>query len=297
VNAAAGCVLTWHPAAGLRPDQSGPAVLVAADSWLAENGKARGLDLHRARFTAACVEAGGLQPSEVDRFWRAVLIRLPRTGEWFPRAELVAEPAGTRLRLRIRPAPARTAEAVVWAGAGGDPRAVPRRKGPDLDRLAAICRRAAVAGANEALLTTPSGLVLEGANSALLWWEGDRLCVPDPSLRLLPSVTAALIRREAGERGIEVHHSRRRLAELAGREVWLANALHGIRPVAGWVGSTVPTGVPARAAQWRHWWDTCAEVLPGHAAADVNSDHRTDLVTANPADEWPMIRLNAGAGN
>jgi branched-subunit amino acid aminotransferase/4-amino-4-deoxychorismate lyase len=259
------CLLTWHPAAGLRPDQSGAGVLLAADSWLLENGKVRGLELHRARFTAACAEAGGLAESEMDSYWQAVLDRLPRTGEWFPRVELVAEKAGTRLRLRIRPAPARTTETVVWVPAGGDPRSVPRRKGPDLERLAGICKQAAKAGANEALLTTPSGLVLEGANSALLWWEGERLCVPDPNLRLLPSVTATLIRREAGERGIDVHHSRRRLPELAGHEVWLANALHGIRPVAGWVGSKVGTGLPRRAPHWRQWWDSCAEALPGHA--------------------------------
>jgi branched-subunit amino acid aminotransferase/4-amino-4-deoxychorismate lyase len=261
--------LTWQPDFGLRPTGSDTARLLVADSWLLEDGKVRGLELHQYRFRGSCVEASGIETSEVDKFWHALRYRLPRAGSWFPRAELVTDAAGPRLRLRLRPAPARTDEAVVWVHTERDPRTTPRRKGPDLDRLSGLRHRATAAGANEALLTTDSGFVLEAATSSLLWWEGDQLCLPDPSWRILPSVTVELIRRAAESSGTTVHRCRRKLTELAGREVWLANALHGIRPVVGWVGSTVRAGVPIRAAEWRQWWQACAEALPESRVAET----------------------------
>ncbi|WP_211225460.1 aminotransferase class IV [Amycolatopsis nigrescens] len=252
----------WRQGHGLRPADAGPARLLVADSWLLEHGRMRGLEPHRRRFAAGCADAGGPEPSEVDDFWQAAVARLPRAGTWFPRVELVAAPGGAQLRLRVRPAPARTEQVVVWVHGEGDPRAVPRRKGPDLDRLGELRHRAVEAGANEALLTTGSGYVLEAATSSVLWWEGDQLCLPDPSWRVLPSVTVALIRQAAAERGITVRSSRRRLSELAGREVWLANALHGIRPVTAWAGSDVPAGPAVRAPSWRRWWQEAAVALP-----------------------------------
>ena len=121
------------------------------------------------------------------------------------------------------------------------------------------------------MLTTPSGYVLEGATSSLLWWEGDRLCVPDPHLRVLPSVTATLVRWTAEEHGIEVRRRRRRVHELAGREVWVVNALHGIRPVmavqaygagrVGWIGTDVAVGQADRAPAWHAWWRGSAKPL------------------------------------
>ncbi|MDT0457323.1 hypothetical protein RM550_16510 [Streptomyces sp. DSM 41527] len=56
-------------------------------------------------------------------------------------------------------------------------------KGPDLDALGALRGRAVERGAQEALLTTESGVVLEGGCASVLWWDGDRLCVPSPELR------------------------------------------------------------------------------------------------------------------
>lgn len=250
----------WQPDTGLRRDRPDRATLLAADSWLVQEGTCRGLDLHRARFTGACADAGSYQ-SEVDGFWPDMLDLLPRTGNWFPRVELVRVPDGHRLRLRIRGAPPRAREITVWAGRG-DPRAVPRRKGPDLELLNTLSHEAAEAGAGEALLTTPSGLVLEGSRSCLLWWEGTTLCVPDARLRVLPSITGALIRHAAAEQGITVASRRRRLPDLAGREVWLANALHGIRAVTAWIGSPITPGEAVRAPSWQRWWDAAAVPLP-----------------------------------
>ncbi|GGM59779.1 hypothetical protein GCM10012275_33600 [Longimycelium tulufanense] len=254
-------LLAWHPRTGLAPDTDPePPRLLAADSWLVCDGTARGLGRHRDRFLAGCAAAGA-DVDEVAEFWPATLAQLPRHGAWFPRVELVA--GSPYPRLRLRPAPRRTDRARVWATAPPDPRHAPRRKGPDLEALAALRAAAAELDAQEALLTCPDGLVLEAANASLLWWEGDVLCVPDPELPVLPGVTTTLLQEEAVRRGIDVRPRRCRLAELAGREVWVANALHGIRPVVEWVGAAVPVGTPARAAGWRRWWESCAEPLPG----------------------------------
>jgi hypothetical protein len=42
-----------------------------------------------------------------------------------------------------------------------------------------------------------------------------------------------------------------RPADLAGAEVWLLSALHGIRPVTAWLGAGVELAVPRRADAWQ----------------------------------------------
>jgi branched-subunit amino acid aminotransferase/4-amino-4-deoxychorismate lyase len=145
---------------------------------------------------------------------------------------------------------------------------VPRRKGPDLDTLARVRDRAAGEGAQEAVLVAPTGTVLEAATASVLWWEGDTLCLPPPGLPVLPGVTVALIQERARREGVRVAHRERTVAELDDREVWLVNALHGIRPVTGWTGGPAdPTGsmraaAAVRAPEWRKWLDEMMEPLP-----------------------------------
>ena len=255
-------LLTWTPGQGLVPAQDpvadGP--LLAADSWLLREGRVRGYGRHRERFLRACGESGGPGPRRLVEFWQDVTAALPRTGEWFPRVELAA--GSPELRLRLRHAPPLGTEVRLLSAGQLDPRTLPRRKGPDLDALARIRTRASEAGAQEAVLVTPGGVVLEAATAGVLWWEDDTLCLPPPRLPLLPGVTAGLVQERAVRSGIRVAHRERTLAELEGREVWLVNALHGIRPVTGWTGSAVTAGPAVRAAEWRPWLDGLMEPLP-----------------------------------
>ena len=184
---------------------------------------------------------------------------LPRTGEWFPRVELAPAP---ELRLLLRHAPPLGSGVRVWAAGQSDPRAVPRRKGPDLDALAGVRERAAGQGAEEAVLIAPSGTVLEAATASVLWWEDDTLCLPPPRLPVLPGVTVALVQERARRDGIRVAHRERTVAELDGREVWLVNALHGIRPVTGWTDGPMRAAPAERAPEWRTWLDDVMEPLP-----------------------------------
>lgn len=247
--------------------------LLAADSWLVADGAVRALERHRNRFTTTCAEAAGAPRGLLDLFWTAVTGLLPREpGAWFPRVELrpadpdapadTVHPGGHRLMYRLRPAPPLGTTARLWGWTVFDPRRTPRHKGPDLDTLAAVRRKAAGAGADEALLVTADGVVLEAVNSSLLWWEGDALCHPAPDLPTLPGVTTALLTDRARRAGIEVRPCRRRLSALAGREVWVVNALHGLRPVAAWTDSSLKAGYAERAPSWRAWLHGLSTPLP-----------------------------------
>jgi Amino-transferase class IV len=258
------------PAAG-RPADAGPVPVAAADSWLVAHGRVRALDRHQLRFARACaaaVSAGPGRfpgPGDLAGFWSAVVAGLPRTGCWFPRVEL-AGPGTPELRLLLRPAPPLGTTARLWLGDTADRRRVPRRKGPDLHRLTTLRDRAVAAGADDALLTTPGGIVLEGATTSLLWWEDGRLCFPSPTLRTLPGVTSGLLADRACELGIPVARRRVTVAGLAGREVWAVNALHGLRPVTGWAGSAAgpgaEPGAARRAPAWQRWLQQAADPLP-----------------------------------
>ncbi|MGW1774645.1 aminotransferase class IV [Streptomyces sp. NPDC002104] len=255
------------------PATETPGTLLAADSWLVADGRVRALARHRRRFTATCAAAAGVPDALLDAFWTAMAALLPRgDGHWFPRVELETAsadappdtvlPGGHRLLYRLRTAPALSTTARVWGLAVRDPRRTPRHKGPDLGALAEVRSRAAAARADEALLVTADGVVLEAANSSLLWWEDDVLCHPPAELPVLPGVTAALLLERAARTGVTVRPARRRLSALAGREVWVANALHGLRPVTAWTGGSLPAGTPLRAAAWQSWLDGLRTPLP-----------------------------------
>ncbi|MER5429608.1 aminotransferase class IV [Streptomyces sp. NPDC002588] len=255
-------LLAWTPSRGLSPgaDRVADGPLLVADSWLVSEGRVRGYGRHRERFLRACAESDGPGPRRLVEFWHDMTAVLPRRGEWFPRVELAA--GSLELRLRLRHAPPLGSEVRLWAAGQPDPRALPRRKGPDLDTLARVRGRAVGEGAQEAILVDPAGKVLESPTASVLWWEDDCLCLPPAGSPVLPGITAGLIQERAVRSGIPVAHRERTVAELAGREVWLVNALHGIRPVTGWTGDAMNAGPAVRAAEWRHWLEDLSEPLP-----------------------------------
>jgi branched-subunit amino acid aminotransferase/4-amino-4-deoxychorismate lyase len=221
--------------------------LLAADSWLVVDGCARAVERHWARFFASCSEHG-VEPEALAAFRDRVERALPAGGRWFPRVELRED---GELALRMRPAPPREPTVVAWIADVPDPRHAPRRKGPDLERLAALRERAAAHGAGEAMLVDADGRLLEGAFTSLLWWEEETLwAVPDEA-PILPGVTRALLIDLARESDTAVAHRRPAPQELAGRETWLVSALHGIRAVTSWADGGPAAGAAPRAATWQ----------------------------------------------
>ncbi|WP_330275527.1 aminotransferase class IV [Lentzea sp. NBC_00516] len=225
------------------------APLLVADSLLVLDGSVRSLDRHVGRFTRSCLELGVVTAEELDRFWRETISALPHTGAWFPRVELAGDPPS--LRLRLRPAPARGEHVRVWVPDAPDRRRSPACKGPDLHALTSLRAEAESHGAQEALLRTADGIVVEAATSSVLWWEDDVLCSPPEEIPALPGTTAGLVRDLAAARGIRTARRARRVDDLTGREVWLLNALHGIRLVTRWIGCDTTPGSGRHFTPWR----------------------------------------------
>lgn len=209
-----GAELVVCPEPGTSPD--------VVDSWLEHEGYVGSWYLHVERFAASLPEL------DVQGFLDVVRGYIPHEGNWFPRVEA----HGTELYLRVRPAPPLRTRTTLWIPPTPDPRLVPRTKGPDLPVLGRLREQAQSHGADDAVLWSANGLIVEGANCALVWWERGGLMIPEHPDQL-PSVTVAATGKMLGTLG-------RRpitLSELQGFPVWAGSALHGWTEVSSWVTS------------------------------------------------------------
>ncbi len=223
------------------------APVVVADSWLVADGRVRRLDLHRDRFTQSALELGA-EAAQLRQAWDQLPALLPADGRWFPRINMLGSGA---LTLTLRPAPAAQASVIAWLCPTPDRRRLPRRKGPELQMLGELRDEAATHGAGEALLADADGLLLEGAYSSLLWWEGERLCAVPDEAPVLPGITRRLLLDLAQQNAISIDYRRPSLDQLAGKETWLVSALHGIRAVSAWADGGPTAGAPSRAPDWQ----------------------------------------------
>ena len=246
---------------------------LASDSFLVEDGRVLALDLHRSRFLAAVAAVrpagarsgttqdegavfavgSGAAPSigEGAAFWDTVVAALPRTGDWFPRVDLVDELGTPSFRYLERPAPGRARSVVLRTHDGPDPRTTPRIKGPDLAVLHRVREAAAARGAGDVVIRSPGGFVVEGGYSALVWWRGESLCLPVPELERIDSVTANVVVTIATALGTDVLWEETEPHDLDGLEVWCLNSLHGIRIVTEWIDGPGVAEMPGRLAAWR----------------------------------------------
>ena len=217
-----------------------------ADSWRHVDGRVRRLDLHRERFTRSVALR---EPAlDVAAMVDAAAGVIPAVGEWVPRVRLV----GDTLYLDIRRGPCRHPSASVRVLPKGDPRSNPLVKGPDLALAAGLIATARETGADEVLLRSASGRVLEAGHAAVVWWDEDALCVPSAGLPVLPSVTRRLVEERARGLGLEVRRVSAELSDLDGCEAWLLNAYQGLRLVTAWLGEdTITPGVGRRFQSWR----------------------------------------------
>ena len=212
------------------PNNSSPLEVVAADSFVVDQGKTIGYDQHLSRFAEAITDAGFSLDAELAEFISRCEMWIPREGRWFPRFDLVTSPEGHYFRYHHRLAPAQqeTASLIV---APSDTRLVPHRKGPDLERMGDLRWWAYSRGAQEALILSPEGIVVEGAYSAIAVIDHDsnEFAITPRSFPRIPSVTERIVRILADEDGLSVAEKPHSLAQLEGKEVWVLSALHGIR--------------------------------------------------------------------
>jgi hypothetical protein len=209
--------------------------LIAADSWLVEDGRTLAIDLHWERFGEA-----------PEGFRTAVERAIPHAGAWFPRIE---RHENGRFVFRLRSAPERS-RSVVVASSPIDPRTRPTVKGPDLEAMLRIRTHAQKVGAEEAIILH-HGYVVEGAYSALVWWRGSILCYPAPDLERVDSVTARSLIGLATALGVETFAESVTPPELDGVELWALSALHGARIVTRWVDGPALAALPGRLDLWR----------------------------------------------
>jgi branched-subunit amino acid aminotransferase/4-amino-4-deoxychorismate lyase len=259
VTAAVGQRLSWSEPNGEFSPAPPAACVDVIDSWLVTDGRVVSLDAHTDRFTTACAALFAVPRERTTTFLRAAIRRVPAGGRWFPRVELTVVDGEPNFHLWLRPAPPRAATVRVRVHDGPDRRRCPSVKGPDLPWLAAVRSTAQRHGADEAIILAGDGRLIEGTTTSLLWWRGDTLYAPDPErVDLLPSVTRKNLLRIAAAAGINVAYACPRPPDLAGLETWAVNALHGIRPVREWVGSTTVAGPAPRALSWQALLDALA---------------------------------------
>lgn len=262
-------LFSWVGSALVPIDYCDPAewVVEAADSWLATDGAAFALGLHRDRFFAAAAERGanldGFTDAALTSFWEASLAAIPTEGDWFPRVELRSKDGAASFLYRERTAPTLTPSVTLATYRGRDLRRFPKIKGPDLGAMMQVRHAAQEHGADEGVLITPDGFVVEGGTTSIVWWRGDILFGPPEGpgweeFDRVDSVTARSVLGLASALGVETHREPVTPAELDGTEVWALNALHGIRIVTSWVdGEGASTGgpqlaeLPGRLALWR----------------------------------------------
>ena len=232
-----------EPVTSSEPAESG---LLAADSWLVEDGRVRGFERHLERFGDWVVETDEAVGRQLPEFTDAVRRAIPLAGRWFPRIELHRELAGgsAALYLRLREAPAKLDTVTLWTYPEADPRQRPTYKGPDLSLGMQLRRNAQMHGADEAVLLSAEGFVVEGALSSLVWWRGDTLFVPKSDLAQLQSITREQVEAIAAQTGLSVREDSARPADLVGLEIWSLSSLQGIRPVTEWVDLGGPVGHP-----------------------------------------------------
>jgi len=110
-------------------------------------------------------------------------------------------------------------------------------------------REAEVAEADDALLLTPDGFVAEGTAWNVFWWDGDRLLTPRLELGILPGIARARVL----ELVPRVQEGRYPRAALAGKSLFLTNAVRGVVPVADIDGTAVPPHVRTDEVAQRFW--------------------------------------------
>jgi branched-subunit amino acid aminotransferase/4-amino-4-deoxychorismate lyase len=226
----------------VEPQEIAEGRLAVADSWLVEDGRARHHGKHFQRFANWVNEIDA--ELELSNFFRQVTQLIPREGAWFPRIEFIVDDATGKSQLvfRLREAPDRESRITLWSYSEADPRVSPTIKGPDLSLGMQMRRAAQMHGAEEAVLLTPDGFIVEGALSSIVWFRDDVLCAPGDDLDWIPSITRQEVFSIADSMGLQTRAEKVKPADLVGLEIWALSSLHGIRLVDEWIGLGGPVG-------------------------------------------------------
>jgi len=117
------------------------------------------------------------------------------------------------------------------------------------ERALTAARRVGV-GAADAVLVTAEGFVAEGTTWNLFWWDDGTLCTPAVALGILPGVG-----RQRVLELMDVTEQQVPPPAIAGRSLFLVNAVRGIVEIASFEGKAVPRD-PRTAELAASFWPT-----------------------------------------
>lgn len=173
----------------------------------------------------------------------AVLVR-PFAG--MGEAVLRVEVCDARTSVTVRELPALAPPRVITAA---QPHRPYPHKTTDRACFNAASAQAERAGVDDALLLTPEGLVAEGTVWNVFWWEGGRLRTPGLELGILPGIARARV-LELVDHAEQGRYPR---DALAGKSLFLTNAVRGVIPLGTLDGAVVPADPRTVELAGRFW--------------------------------------------
>jgi branched-subunit amino acid aminotransferase/4-amino-4-deoxychorismate lyase len=197
------------------------------------------LERHLARLERSLRELGLPSPSESVA---ALVTPFAGLGD----AVLRIEVRDGRASVTVRERPLFDSPVVITAS---EPHRAYPHKTTERDCFMDALREAEVADADDALLLTHDGFVAEGTAWNVFWWEGDRLHTPALELGILPGIA----RSRVLELVPRVQASRSPRSALAGKSVFLTNAVRGVVPVAELDGAAVSRYASTAEVAKRFW--------------------------------------------
>lgn len=208
----------------------------------ARDGRLPWLDRHLARLRAS-ISALGLAAPRDDL---EVLLRAA-AGRRDCAVRLEVHAGGAEITTRAVAAPSPPTVVV-----NGEPHAPYPYKTSAREQFGRAFANARRSGADDALLATRAGFVAEGTAWNLFWWEekGGGLCTPAADLGILPGIGRARVMELA-----EVKEVRVPVSALAGRSLFLVNAVRGIVEIGTFEGHPVPTHPRTTELSHRFWPD------------------------------------------
>jgi branched-subunit amino acid aminotransferase/4-amino-4-deoxychorismate lyase len=223
-------------------DKSGYGLI---ETMRVRDGRIPFLDHHLARLGRSVAELGLPGPTQDVA---ALVTPFAGTGNAVLRLEVL----DGRASVTVRELPLLAPPAVITAS---EPHQSYPHKTTERDCFTDAGREAEVAEADDALLLTPEGWVAEGTVWSVFWWDSDVLRTPALDLGILPGVGRTrvldLVQR--------VEQGRYRKQALAGRSLFLTNAVRGIVPIASLDGVPVPADSRTAELARRFWPDADRE--------------------------------------
>jgi len=225
---------------GVMPRVGAPVQIGLIETMRAREGRVPWLGRHLARLTASLAALGAPEPPGD----LADLVRLAvGTGDRVVRLQLT----DGHLEIATRDLSVEQAITVVVASEVHQPYPHKTTRREQFGRALAHAR---IAGAHDAVLVSAEGLVAEGTAWNLFWWEDGSLRTPAEDIGILPGLGRKRVMELT-----DVKEARVPVAALAGRSLFLTNAVRGIVEIGVFAGEPVPRDPRTAELSFAFWPD------------------------------------------